>query len=142
MNPTNSAKATNFLAHYCQSKNWAPDNCAALLLFTCEDLVKRQLALLRNTKDGLVKIAELLVAMLVVCNRLGNSLRQGLTSIINYSFNHLYLESGEKSQLIREFWNQVGLRLDNDIGSDILAQLGEYKLVWSTCKNLNLFSSL
>ena len=68
--------------------------------------------------------AEIVVSMLVVCERLGNRLNQGLSNILDFTFSKLAETEERKRKLIAEFWREVGERLEDDMGLDVLVQLG------------------
>jgi hypothetical protein len=109
------------------SEDWDRDNTAACLLFSSESVVSQFLTGLLadgEKQRGLERMAEILVAMLVVCERLGNRLNQGLTNILDFVFIELSITEANKKKLISEFWREIGERLEDDIGLDIIVQLG------------------
>ena len=68
---------------------WETDNQAACLLFSSEGVVRdflRGLTKDREEKQRLEKVAKLLADMLVVCDRMGNMLNQGLANILDFAF--------------------------------------------------------
>lgn len=103
--------------------HWATDNQAACLLFSCETVVKMFLSDLLRRKGGVIKMSNLLAAMVTVCGRLQNDLKGGLCHIIEWCFT--FLERSERERLIAEFWKEIGERLEEgDVTEDILSQLG------------------
>ena len=108
-------------------QSWEGDNMAACLLFSSEDVVTQYLVgLLPSGKEqlGLEKIAEILVSMLVVCEKLGNSINQGLHNILDFAFTKLTGREVISKTLVTLFWREVGERLEDDMGLDVLVQLG------------------
>ena len=73
---------------------------------------------------GLEKIAEILVSMLVVCEKLGNRINQGLHNILDFAFTKLTAREDISKTLVALFWREVGERLEDDMGLDVLVQLG------------------
>ena len=100
---------------------------AACLLFFSENVVTQYLTgLLPSGKKqlGLEKIAEILVSMLVVCDKLGNRINQGLHNILDFAFTKLTGREDIDKTLVALFWRVVGDRLEDDMGLDILVELG------------------
>ena len=86
-------------------------------------MVKLFLAVLIKEEQGIVELSNMLVAMIVVCGRLNNLLNQGLSKILNWSFD--LFEKRERKKLISEFWKEVTERLEEGgITKDILMMLG------------------
>ena len=106
---------------------WETDNQAACLLFSSEGVVGdflRGLMKDREEKHILERVAKLLAAMLVVCGRLGNRLNQGLANIMDYAFSELIGSLAQRKRLIAVFWRELGERLEDDLGIDIMVQVG------------------
>jgi hypothetical protein len=105
---------------------WGVDSPAACLLFSSEAVVTQYLSGLARDPAWPVVAAELLVAMIVTCERLGNKLNQGLANIVDFAFAELPRVETERKRLIAEFWNELGVRLEHeeDIGVEVIAQLG------------------
>ena len=65
-----SSISKNFLSSIMSSMfddmSWVVDNQAACLLFSCEGVVKLFLADLTRKEDGILKLSQMLVAMLAV----------------------------------------------------------------------------
>ena len=80
--------------------------------------------LARDGRDAMANVAELVVALLVVCENLGNSLNQGLANIVDFTFQQLPRTEEQRRRLMGEFWREVGGRLEEGAGLRILAQLG------------------
>ena len=72
----------------------------------------------------LERIGKLLAAMPVVCNRLGNMLNQGLANILDFAFTGLIGSFAQRKKLIAAFWRELGERLEDDLGLDMMVQLG------------------
>merc|ERR1719209_2690054 len=69
-------------------------------------------------------LSSLVVALLVVCDNLGNSLNQGLANIVDFTFQQLPRTEEQRRLLMGEFWRKVGGRLEEGAGLRMLAQLG------------------
>ena len=80
--------------------------------------------LARDGRDAMANVAELVVALLVVCENLGNSLNQGLANIVDFTFQQLPRTEEQRRRLMGEFWREVGGRLEEGTGLRMLAQLG------------------
>jgi len=117
-----------------KGSGWAVDNTAACLLFSSEAVVKQfleGLALLEN-QTPMQQVAEVLVALILVCEALGNSLNAGLLNIIDYTFNTLPQSEKQRKTLINLFWGQLVQRLEFDdhhfnqgvLGLDVMVELG------------------
>ena len=109
--------------------NWDTDNLAACLLFSSEGVVGeflKGLARERKMAQRLERIGKLLAAMLVVCNRLGNRFNQGLANILDFAFSGLKGSLTQRKKLIAAFWRELGDKLEDDLGLDIMVQLGIY----------------
>ena len=107
--------------------DWDIDNLAACLLFSSEGVVGeflRGLARERKVEQRLERIGKLLAAMLMVCDRLGNRLNQGLANILDFAFSGLIGSLAQRKKLIAVFWRELGERLEDDLGLDILVQMG------------------
>ena len=108
--------------------DWNRDNKAACLLFSSEAVVTQFInGLLKSNEkeeEGLEKIAEILVSMLVVCEKLGNRINQGLVNILDFAFTKLVETGMLRRKLIAVFWREIGERLEEDMGLDVLLQLG------------------
>ena len=103
--------------------HWETDNQAACLLFSCETVVKMYLSHLPRRKGGVIKMSNMLAAMVTVCGRLKNDLQGGLWNIIEWCFT--ILEGNKRKKVIAEFWKEIGERLEEgDVSEDILSQLG------------------
>jgi hypothetical protein len=115
--------ATNLFA--ASPPAWGVDSLAACLLFSSEAAVTQYLAGLAR-RHTWPKVAELLVAMIVTCERLGNKLNQGLANIVDFTFTELTRVEPVWKRLIAEFWNELGERLEHegDIGVEVIGQLG------------------
>jgi len=107
--------------------HWTTDNKAACLLFSSEAVVTQYIKglLFSNEEEmGLEKTAEILVSMLVVCDRLGNTINQGLVNILDFAFTKLVETEIIRKKLIDIFWREIGEKLEDDMGLDVLIQLG------------------
>ena len=121
----NRSFLTSIMSALFNELHWEMDNQAACLLFSCEAVVKLFCTNLACKKDGIVKLSQLLVAMLVVCGRLSNSIGQGIDKILDWCF--VLLEGGERKKMISEFWKEVAERVEEgDMMEDILVQLGVF----------------
>merc|ERR1719209_2357815 len=69
-------------------------------------------------------LSSLVVALLVVCENLGNSLNQGLAKIVDFTFEQLPRTEEQRRLLMCEFWREVCGRMEEGAGLRILAQLG------------------
>ena len=69
-------------------------------------------------------MAELVVALLVVCENLGNSLNQGLANIVDYTFQQLPRTEEQRRRLMAEFWREMDSKMEEGAGLRMLAQLG------------------
>jgi len=67
-------------------------------------------------------LANILVAMVLLCGRLNNDLKQGLSNILDWAFT--LPATKERQVLINEFWREATDRLEEDFGVQILIQLG------------------
>ena len=109
---------------------WDRDNIAACLLFSSEAVVKHYLLKLARSEmvktplTPLRRVAETLVALIVVCDGLGNGLNQGLANILDFAFTVIPETNEEKSALINEFWREFGGSLEDDLSPEVLVQLG------------------
>ena len=121
----NRSFLTSIMSALFNELHWEMDNQAACLLFSCEAVVKLFFTNLACKKDGIVKLSQMLVAMLVVCGRLSNSIGQGIDKILDWSF--VLLEGGERKKMISEFWKEMAERVEEgDLMEDILVQLGVF----------------
>jgi len=109
-------------------QSWEEDNKAACLLFSSENVVIYYLAGLllsgKEVEPCLEKIADILVSMLVVCEKLGNRIYQGLHNILDFAFTKLTGREDIDKTLVALFWRVVGDRLEDDMGLDVLVELG------------------
>ena len=80
--------------------------------------------LARDGRDAMANVAEQVVALLVICEILGNSLNQGLANIVDFIFQQLPRTEEQRRRLMGEFWREVGGRLEEGAGLRMLAQLG------------------
>ena len=102
---------------------WHIDNQAACLLFSCEKLVKIYLAYIVNQGQGMSRFAKLLMALLVICGRMSNTLNQGLDRILEWAI--MLPDYEEMGLFVDEFWSEFGVRLREDsIPVDIMTQFG------------------
>ena len=102
---------------------WHIDNLAACLLFSCERLVKIYLTLVVDQEDGTRRLAQILVALVIVCGRLSNNLDQGLDKILEWSVSLPDYEQFE--MFVQEFWTEFSRRVkEEDVSSDLITQLG------------------
>jgi hypothetical protein len=69
-------------------------------------------------------VAETLVAMLVVCESSDNRLNHGLNNILEFVFSKFPKTKSFEKKLIGEFQRELGKRLEDDVGMDILVLLG------------------
>ena len=114
---------SSIMSNMFDDMNWVVDNQAACLLFSCEGVVKLFLADFTRKEDGILKLSQMLVAMIAVCGRLNNDLNQGLSKILNWNF--ALFGKRDRRKLIAEFWKEATERLEEgDITEDILVQLG------------------
>ena len=96
-------------------QDWNPDNSAACLLFSSKEVVARFLTgLMREGSSALEEVAKVVVAMLTVCEALGNSLNEGLVEIIDFTFSALPRTEKQRKLLISLFWRQLVERLEFD----------------------------
>ena len=63
--------------------------------------------LARDGRDAMANVAELVVALLVVCENLGNSLNQGLANIVDFTFQQLPRTEGQRRRLMGKFWRDA-----------------------------------
>jgi len=111
-------------------QDWDIDNSAACLLFSSEEVVARFLTgLMREGSNALEEVAKMVVAMLTVCEALGNNLNEGLVKIVDFTFSALPHTEKQRKALINLFWGQLVERLEfGDIqvgvGMEVLVQLG------------------
>jgi len=104
---------------------WSLENQAACLLFTSERLMKLFLKDLVTKKNGRIKLSQLLVAMVIVCGKLGNDINQNrkVAHIVDWSFT--LLKGSWRKAMIAEFWKEVVERIEEDsMDEDVLVQLG------------------
>jgi len=114
-----------------QGNGWAVDNTAACLLFSSEAVVKQFLEGFIALQDQ-TPMVEVLVALILVCEALSNSLNVGLLNIIDYAFNTLPQSEKQRKGLIEQFWAQLVHRLEFDdhhfnqgvLGLDVMVELG------------------
>ena len=112
---------------------WHIDNQAACHLFSCDTVVKRFISDLNKRKVGVMKTAQMLVAMVFVCGRLNNELSGGMFQIVLWSFT--LLKRSERKKLINEFWKEIGERVEEGyFEEELLIQLG----VLVGCKGYSL----
>jgi len=117
-----------------KGSGWAVDNTAACLLFSSEAVVKHFLEGLANLEDQtpMQQVAEVLVALILACEALSNSLNVGILSIIDFTFNTLPQSEKQRKALINLFWSQLVHRLEFDdhhinqgvLGLDVMVELG------------------
>jgi len=117
-----------------KGSGWAVDNTAACLLFSSEAVVKQFLEGLANLEDqtSMQQVAEVLVALILACEALSNSLNMGILNIIDFTFNTLPQSEKQRKALINLFWGQLVHRLEFDdhhfnqgvLGLDVLVELG------------------
>lgn len=106
-------------------QGWDKDNQAACLLFSSHNVLLNYLTELLNRDAfwGVKQLATLLVALVVVCGKLENSINQGLDKILDIALGQLLKTPTQKRQLITDFWNEIGMRL-GDVLSNNLMELG------------------
>ena len=86
---------------------------AACLLFSSKEVVARFLTgLMREGSTALEEVVKVVVAMLAVCEALGNNLNEGLLQIIDFTFSALPHTEKQKKLLISLFWRQLVERLE------------------------------
>ena len=94
-------------------QDWDIDNSAACLLFSSEQVVAKFLSgLLRDGGQALEEVAKMMVALLTVCEALGNNVNEGLVKIIDFTFSVLPRTEKEKRLLISLFWRELVERLE------------------------------
>ena len=94
-------------------QDWDIDNSAACLLFSSEQVVAKFLSgLLRDGGQALEEVAKMMVALLTVCEALGNNMNEGLVKIIDFTFSVLPRTEKEKRLLISMFWRELVERLE------------------------------
>ena len=94
-------------------QDWDIDNSAACLLFSSEEVVARFLTgLMREGSTALEEVAKVVVAMLTVCEALGNSLNEGLVEIIDFTFSALPRTEMQRKLLISLFWRELIEKLE------------------------------
>ena len=94
-------------------QDWDIDNSAACLLFSSEEVVARFLTgLMREGNAALEEVAKVVVAMLTVCEALGNNLNEGLVKIIDFTFSALPRTEMQRKLLISLFWRELVERLE------------------------------
>ena len=94
-------------------QDWHMDNSAACLLFSSKEVVARFLiGLMREGSTALEEVVKVVVAMLAVCEALGNNLNEGLLEIIDFTFSALPHTEKQKKLLISLFWRQLVERLE------------------------------
>ena len=94
-------------------QDWDIDNSAACLLFSSKEVVARFLTgLMREGSAALEEVAKVVVAMLTVCEALGNSLNEGLVEIIDFTFSALPRTEKQRKLLISLFWRELVERLE------------------------------
>ena len=94
-------------------QDWDIDNSASCLLFSSEEVVGSFLTgLMREGINALEKVAKMVVAMLTVCEALGNNLNEGLVKIVDLAFVSLPRTEKQRRQLISLFWEELVERLE------------------------------
>ena len=94
-------------------QDWDIDNSAACLLFSSKEVVARFLTgLMREGSSALEEVAKVVVAMLTVCEALGNNLNEGLVEIIDFTFSALPHTEKQRKLLISLFWRELVDRLE------------------------------
>ena len=94
-------------------QDWDIDNSAACLLFSSEQVVVKFLSgLLRDGGQALEEVAKMMVALLTVCEALGNNMNEGLVKILDFTFSVLPRTEKEKMLLISLFWREIVERLE------------------------------
>jgi len=111
-------------------QDWDIDNTAACLLFSSKEVVSKFLiGLMREGSTALEEVAKVVVAMLTVCEALGNSLNEGLVEIIDFTFSALPRTEMQRKLLISLFWRELIEQLefgDVQVGMEVLVQLGRH----------------
>ena len=83
------------------------------MLFSSEQVVAKFLSgLLRDGGQALEEVAKMMVALLTVCEALGNNMNEGLVKIIDFTFSMLPRTEKEKRLLISLFWRELVERLE------------------------------
>ena len=94
-------------------QDWDIDNAAACLLFSSKEVVAKYLTgLVREGSTALQEVVKVVVAMLTVCEALGNSLNEGLVEIIDFTFSALPRTEMQRKLLISLFWRELVDRLE------------------------------
>ena len=123
------------------SSDWLDDNIASCLLFSSEPIVKSYLTMIRSSDDGAVMVGRILSSMVVMCGTMDNNLDQGLAKILDWVFLCLDLCGPKYDSIVKSFWQEIGVRFDEDISEEMLVQLGVH-VGLKSYSTKNIISSL